>query len=108
MKEERNLFKDQSERYGIENKTLKEELDKMKEMCDKLRNQVKHLRNDISMRKPQIKSSDATVQTEPIDSDEEDSENSDTLENDKGHESNIDDYLNEFLSTSLNGANIKE
>ena len=120
LKEERNVFRDMLEKVNMENKVLKEEIEKMKSLADKLKSQCKSLKFDVSQKKAaapvpasselaeaacqtdavEVMSSEEAAMVPPLDVAPE-AESPDTEDEEKR---DLDQYLDEFLETSLNVA----
>lgn len=120
LKEERNMFKDMSEKVTKENKILKEEIEKMKQMAEKLKAQCKNLKHDLSIKKNKTKSTEeATTQTENTKEEKEKDFNPlnnepskavddgpeifiESPETEDEEKTKLDEDLSEFLNNSLN------
>ena len=119
LKEERNVFRVMLEKVNMENKVLKEEIEKMKSLADKLKSQCKSLKLDVSQKKAaapgasselteaacqtdavEVMSSEEAAKALPLDVASE-AESPDTEDEEKR---DLDQYLDEFLETSLNVA----
>ena len=109
------MYKEMLGKINQENKTLKEEIEKMKQTVDKIRNQYKTLKADITFqnqkKENQKQSLDAEIQTDfptlpfenhPGHLDEDQPSGSESPETEDEEKKKLDEYLIEFLDDSLN------
>ena len=104
------MYKDMLGKINQENKTLKEEIEKMKQTVDKIRTQYKTLKADITSQNQKKENQkqllDAVIQTDfptlmPL-ADEDEPSASESPETEDDEKKKLDEYLSEFLDNSLN------